>query len=477
MMFRLRRVLFSILFCSFGLTSSAQVQPGGTKSLLDYPYVLLADETTGTLPNISDSVFNKIATSVKFEVNKSEIDKSSVFYKTFENNILPILRKEQLYPLIVCIRGAASPDGSYENNRRLGSERAKNVMKLVCDGLKINPVNDVSVTGKVITEDYGYLAKLMNDAKDKDAARVQQLLDSCKWDEKQCKLALQKEQDGKLWRRLIKDYFPSLRNARLVMVMGRKPDPKREVIQHGVDTIYVRDTVYVSHTTVIDDTDYRYHRQPETSIIYRPHQDSYTKANDSIPRHPLMAIKTNLLFDIVTAINASVEVPLGKYFSISAEVVWPWWVDKKNQWCMQLGNVGLEGRYYFRTPKRHSTHAAWYRDNDRPLTGFFIGVHADGAYYDFEWKGSGRQGEAWIGGITIGYQKRLSRYFNMEYSLGIGAARHKYRTYDATESGDHLWRRDTYTDKTYFGPTKAKISLVWLLYSKCGKKCQKGGAK
>lgn len=460
--------LLSIVFLLACALAHAQ-RTEGYGSLPGYPYVLIADDAKGAMPALTDSAFNRIATGIKFQVNRTEVDKSSDFYKTCTTKLLPLLNSRNLYPVGVYIRGAASPEGPYENNCRLGRERTTNLIKLLCDGLNICNDLNITITGKVINEDYAYLALLMQQAGDKDAVRVQQLMDSCQWVEQKCKTALQKEQGGRLWARLLTEYFPHLRTARAVIVVADAGRLRQEIV-HTTDTIYMRDTVYVSHTTVID----------STTIIYRPHPGTVVggigtqTVTDTIMRHPVVALKTNLLFDVITALNASVEVPIGNHFSVSAEVIWPWWVDKKNQWCMEMGSLGLEGRYYFGRKQRHSTHTAWRMERTRPLTGFFLGVHGDACYYDFEWKGKGRQGEAWVAGLTLGYQKRLSRYFNMEFSLGLGGGRHRYRTYDATELGDHLWRRNTYTNKTYIGPTKAKISLVWMLYSKCGKK---GGAK
>ena len=37
------------------------------------------------------------------------------------------------------------------------------------------------------------------------------------------------------------------------------------------------------------------------------------------------ALKTNLLLDAVTAVNAEIEFPIGKHFSILVEDIFPWW--------------------------------------------------------------------------------------------------------------------------------------------------------
>lgn len=418
--------------------------------------------------NLSDEAFNRLATSIQFQVNHSDIDEQSTFLKTYYQSLLPVLLRDNLIPVKIFVRGAASPDGPYANNCRLGAQRTQSLLRLLSQTLGTDsPTN--SVKAKVVYEDYAYLADLMDQAHDPAAASVRRLFEQAHWDEPSCKKALQRADGGKLWNRLKAQYFPRLRAARVVICVAPRPTTVTPVIAATPDTVVMRDTLYVKHTTTIIDSSPVRHEP-----IYNKVRTLKPKTGDDVPRHPLFALKTNLLYDAVTAINGAIEVPLGDRHSLSAEVVWPWWVDNShNQWCLELGNVGLEWRHYFRKWKRHSTYADWYSEQNAPLQGWFIGLHADGAYYDFEWDGSGRQGEIWFGGVTAGYQKRLSRYLNLELSLGLGGGKYQYRTYDASEDERHLWRDKRYRNKIWIGPTKARISLVWVLYQKCNHK--KGG--
>lgn len=468
-------------------------------SLEGYPFILVTDETPADIDLvISDAEFNRIATGVQFVVNRTKVDTESEFFQMYREEVLPLLRREKLYPVKLFIRGAASPEGSYDNNRRLGIGRSQNLLKILTESLHSDGLAPDMVEAKVVTEDYSYLVSLMQEANDPDAAAVQALMDSCQWDELTCKVALQQMRGGSVWQRLAHDYFPQLRSARIVLWLSRQPhsansrqsaDSRQQMgdayrstgsEEHRSyagrrDTIHVRDTIYISQThDIIKECQCQ-----GTTIIYvnngRGGLMNFT-SEDSIPRHPLFAIKTNLLFDVVTAINASIEVPLGSRYSASAEVVWPWWVDTNNKWCLQMGNVGLEGRYYFKPWQRHSSYCDWRIQDNTPLQGGFVGLHADATYYDFGWDYAGHQGEAWSAGVTLGYQRRLSRQFNLEFSIGLGGAKHQYRKYDVSDDAKHvhLWRGETIKDQWYFGPTKAKISLVWLLYKRCGNKCQKG---
>lgn len=430
--------------------------PIGTALHDNYPFIIVTPDSVKALPKMSDKDFYSLSTGVIFEANSAEIQPTDPFLSLYQNEILPRINSGHLQLRKVFIRGAASPEGPYENNQRLGRMRTEALLAELRRNLQHQYITARTETNSV-TEDYGYLCVLMEKASDPDYATVHRIYNATAGDERQCKQQLMAYKGGTLWKRLLRQYFPQLRSARLVLWFS-EPD---EVHAPKPDTIHTYDTIYVQHTVVVDSTILmpRYGRKPRT----------YT-AKDSVQRHQLFALKTNLLFDLVTAVNGAIEVPIGRQFSLSADVVWPWWVDNKhNQWALQMGNVALEWRWYIRKWKRHSTYAAWTEERNAPLRGFFLGIHADAGYYDFELDGDGKQGEFFSAGLTLGWQKRLSKYFNMEFSLGLGAANHRYRSYEASEDERHLWKLDTKVNKWYFGPTKAKISLVWLLHQKCKK--------
>lgn len=118
--------------------------------------------------------------------------------------------------------------------------------------------------------------------------------------------------------------------------------------------------------------------------------------------------------------------------------------------CYQLMSGGLEGRYWLGDRR--------FRNR---LTGHFVGVYAEGGIYDFQFKGDGYQGKYYgAAGFSYGYSTKVSRHLAFEFSLGIGYLTTKYQKYTPYE-GSLVWMSSgTYT---FIGPTKAKISLVWLL--------------
>lgn len=172
---------------------------------------------------------------------------------------------------------------------------------------------------------------------------------------------------------------------------------------------------------------------------------------------PVLAAKSNLLFDAATIVNLSVEAPLGDRYSISADAYFPWWKNESCDITIQLMAATLEGRYWF-----------GHRDTCPRLTGWFGGLYAGGGYYDFQLGGDGVQGELFIvGGLSAGYAHTISKHLRLEYSVGLGYLMTDYRKYTTAQSAEHgkiKVREYPWEDKRLSGilPSKLSVSLVWI---------------
>ena len=185
----------------------------------------------------------------------------------------------------------------------------------------------------------------------------------------------------------------------------------------------------------------------------------------SCRRRPLLALKTNLLFDAALMPNVEIEVPVGKRWSVNGEYAFPWWQFDRGKYCMQVLMGGLEGRYWLGSRKS--------REDREVLTGHFLGLYAGGGKYDLQWGEKGYQGEFFIAaGVSYGGATRIARHLHLEFNIGIGLLRTDYRHYHARDNYQTLlWQENG--KYTWFGPTKAKISLVWLL----NRRVKKGGSR
>ena len=165
----------------------------------------------------------------------------------------------------------------------------------------------------------------------------------------------------------------------------------------------------------------------------------------------ILALKSNLLYDVLSFLNFSIEVPIYKdKFSVLYYHQFPWWRwgESNNEYCVRFLSIGGEGRWWFKTKER--------------LNGHFLGVYAESGKYDFERQRSiCYQGEFYSAGLSYGFAMPIGRALNLEFSLSAGYASVPYRGYNPSEDYGILWRDQSRTGNLhYFGPTKAQISLV-----------------
>ncbi len=201
--------------------------------------------------------------------------------------------------------------------------------------------------------------------------------------------------------------------------------------------------------------------EPTLDQLYIPEQQSSVE----YIRKPLLAIKTNLLFDVATVLNISAELPIGNRLSLAGEWVFPWWTwddgtPESLRHRLQLLYGNIEARYWFGS-----------RTDREVLTGWYAGLYTGGGKYDFEYDRTGVQGEFFVAaGLSAGYAHSINKMntLRMEYSASLGVIQTNYRDYNAiyADTYDEKWhpiRRSTGT-YTYVGPTALKVSLVWMLY-------------
>lgn len=178
---------------------------------------------------------------------------------------------------------------------------------------------------------------------------------------------------------------------------------------------------------------------------------------------PLFALKTNLVFDLLSGLNVEVEVPIGKHLSLAGEWIFPWWLWEKKQYALEILNGNLELRYWLGNHTRENL-----------MTGWYIGVYSGFGLYDVEWKTKGYQGEFIIPfGLSGGFAHKISKNWRLEYSLGVGYLTNKYREYIPHRSEyDCEWHliKQKSGRSTWIGPTRLKVSLIWMINQKYNKK-------
>ena len=243
------------------------------------------------------------------------------------------------------------------------------------------------------------------------------------------KWRLQNLDGGYTYTWIIRNHMPRLRVATWICVYVQKPDFVAPVIED-----YKPDLGTIRIDTL-----------PLPELLPMPVAEKR--------KSTMFALKTNLLYDAVTALNAEVEVPIGKRFSVMVEDVFPWWKagPNGNKYCLQMWTMSVEPRWWF------------YRKgmNDR-LQGHFVAPYVMSGKYDLQWDTSiCYRGYGWSAGLTYGYSMPLCKWLNMEFSMSIGYLKASYQHYQPSPDYEHLYKDpDNAGRMTYVGPTKVKVSLV-----------------
>ncbi|MDE5749239.1 MAG: DUF3575 domain-containing protein, partial [Duncaniella sp.] len=161
------------------------------------------------------------------------------------------------------------------------------------------------------------------------------------------------------------------------------------------------------------------------------------------PRH-LLALKSNLLFDLALFPNLELEWLIDDRWSVAVEGNIMWWGHYEHNHSRRLAVIDAEGRRWI-NPK-----APWH--------GMFAGVFAGGGLYDFQNGGKGHYGEGGMAGASFGYMWPVSRNISFEASLGVGYLYARDREYVPMD-GHHVYLLTKGIN--YFGPLKLKLSVVW----------------
>ena len=396
----------------------------------------------------------KDSVKVHFRVSKTHIDRNfcdngatldSIFSKLIADSI-----SSPTHRLIgIKVTGAASPEGSVDFNRYLSEKRAAAIFnEFQSRGI----LEDSLAVFTYIGRDWnGLKSEVEADGNVPFRSDVMMLLDQITGPNPPSHplARLKALHNGEAYRYLHTNLFPDLRASRLTVEYERLY-PYINIPEIQLD----------SPETAIDLTG---------TILPLPY-NCFGEVKECKPFY--MALKTNMLYDALLLPNIGAEFYVGKNISLTADWMYGWWDRDRTHyyWRAYGGNIGA--RWWFGA-KAH----------EKPLTGHHLGLFAGVVTYDFELGKGGimggvPKGTLWdrcnfISGIEYGYSLPVTRRLNIDFSLALGYMGGKYLKYEP-KYGFYIWQS---THKLHwFGPTKAEISLVWLIgcnnYNK-----MKGGKK
>lgn len=178
-----------------------------------------------------------------------------------------------------------------------------------------------------------------------------------------------------------------------------------------------------------------------------------TQFSDPITDPFYMSVKTNLLYDAALIPNIGAEFYLGKHLSLSGNYAHTWYRNSSNEMWYRVYGGELALRRWF--GKKAML---------KPLTGHHAGIYVQGYSFDFKSPNStyGYLGEDGFfgGGAEYGYAMPIGKRLNLDFTIGIGYLGGQIKEYIPID-GHRVWQKTKNTQ--WFGPTKAEISLVWLL--------------
>lgn len=347
----------------------------------------------------------------------------------------------------------ASPDGNEIYNNKLTHRRAVAIKGYLV--WKYPYLNQYSIRLHSQGENWeGLRALIEQDENIPHREEVLMIMDKVTDNEKRKKL-LKYLNGGRTYNYIVRNILPELRNAAVCMVWMKQADERLFVSRETTTPLLIEEVQGVVDKKFLSEHD-------NYKVFFPTTTPSPSSIRRGTKKQPFLALKTNMLFDLAMMPNVEVEIPVCKRWSVNSELMFPWWLFDGDKYCLQIFSGGLEGRYWLGNRKKREV-----------LTGHFAGLYAGGGKYDLQWKENGYQGEFFIAaGISYGYAKRIARNLHLEFNIGVGLLRTTYSHYHANDNYQTLlWQSNG--RYTWFGPTKAKISLVWML----NHSVKKGGMK
>ena len=409
-----------------------------------------------TAQTVSDSVviyfrINEVKLDLDYGSNRASLDRiKNILNQNYNDSASWNLRK-------VVVTGEASPEGPVRMNRNLAKQRAESLFNYITT---LCAVPDSLKTMQIVDSDWESLLRMAE--ADPNLPMRQQTLESIRTIiiqaskseslRNQSILQLKKLGGGAPYKYICTHFLPLQRKSMIHLYYNKISQPVVEVtLPVVVDSVDVTPVVNVADTVLVEEPTVEPTELPVEGGLY-------------------WAVKSNLLYDALLVPNVGAEFYLGNNWSVAANGMFAWWkkgVDRR--WCVYGADMAVR-RWFGR------------KADAKPLTGHHVGVYAQALTYDFCLDDKGYMGGEPEGsildkmnyafGLEYGYSLPIARRLNLDFVLGLGywgGTYHEYRVIDDCK----VWQASK--NRHWFGPTKAEVSLVWLLGS--SKSNKEGGTR
>lgn len=452
------RLLLVVLAMIVNNTSSrAQSVYADSTFFQHYPYIVLLDDTV-QIPTVSDEEFYKKSSKVIFRVGKTYLNTQAASIQELITKIIPRMNADSLQLQYMLIRGAASPEGSFERNVQLGKGRCATLFNFINSRLKF-PAAPGRYNQESVPEDYDNLCRLLRDANDPILPQVQEIVDTYapSGNYATLKEKLNAHNNKRTWEYLLANYFPQLRSAN-VMFFFKKYVPIEKKLSSGLKFDQMKfDTPRITGGIAFEPLD----AEPSGRLV----------------RRHIIALRTNFIYDFfympkhywAPSPNIQMEYyPKSGHFTANLGFTCPYWHRWNKHQFWQIRDYIFEGRYYFKGQGQFiGPYLSAYIQNNIYGLGF---DEKEG--YEGEGLGAGLMG-GWV--LNISKNKR----WRLEFSLGVGYYETRYDPYvygnplsmykDGLYYYDYTGKISEFKERNHrfrwFGPTNIGIHLTYdLLY-------------
>lgn len=388
--------------------------------------------------SVAYSQENRTEISIDFRVNETTIDptyEENAARLTEINNFIHNLQQDSTMQIVeVAFCGSASPEGSYQLNRRLANERLKALESLIRSEIyfpdSIVFHNDSYIPWNYLRKqlrqsDFPYRLEVLS-ILDADSSLVDYHRGNLQID-KRIK-QLQKLDMGKAWPLLLNQYFKKMRNASAVFITYRK-----RVQPKPIRTLESPDTTTVVPIPVEIATD-------TLTVKEEVAEERWT---------PSLYLKTNGIGWMMLIGNGAVEADLCSHWSFTLPIYYSALDYFTRTFKFRTFAIQPEVRYWL-SPENQ---------------GWFVGTHFGLAYYNYAVKGDwriqdhDRETPAIGGGFSGGYRKALgeSGRWHLEFTLGAGIYPVHYDKFHNERNG-LLYETKK---KTFFGVDNLAVTLAY----------------
>lgn len=419
---------------------------------------------------------------VSFRQGQSDLDpsfrKNAANMSAFRAGLDSITRDNLYRVRRIYIRASASPEGRYQLNQRLSTQRAASLQSYL---QSLPGLQNVDYRVNVVGVDWQQMVEHIKERQDfewrdeflriiEQVPEIEILADGTVLQRR--RQALMAIDGAKPYLQIYDGFFHDMRGAQAEVSCVLLPvaPPRMDAFS------YAR----------------AYTHEPAPAHAPAPVQ---TPGRETVGRNfrrrPLLAVKTNLLFDFAPfypgygwcpAPNVAVEFyPRRGRWTVGASLDCPWWKKPEEHRYFQVRNYQLELRRYFR-----NVTDADFAAGRTPFTGWFLSAYAHAGLFGIGLsENRGGQGEGAGAGLGFGYVLPLSRSGHWKLELSAQAG-YSYAWYDRYVFGNPVtglhnglyyfnWtgNADDFVPRLYrrnwFGPTRVGLTISYDLLKR-GKK-------